>query len=109
MGCDTCRELLAEGLDLCVRARDMDARDRRKSNLDASSDPEGWVESGNFDRYVARHNINRPEAPISTRSATVQLWEQDQYDTDLTAWEGKARKHLMQGCPSASPAPVMGE
>lgn len=96
--CSTCRELLAEGLDLCVRARDMDSRDRRQANLGASSDPKGWVESGSFDRYVARHNIRRPEAPISTRSATVRLWEQDQYNTDLAAWEAKARHHLMQGC-----------
>jgi hypothetical protein len=98
MSCDLCRELLAEGLDLCVRARGLDARDRRECTLAASVDPQGWVESGQFDRHVARHNIERPEAPIATRSATVRLWEQDQYDTDLAAWEAKARKHMMQGC-----------
>lgn len=96
--CCTCRELLAQGLDLCVRDRDMDARDRRQATLDASCDAEGWVESGEFDRHIARHNIVYAHAPISTRSATVRLWEQDHYEKDLAAWEASARQHLMQGC-----------
>lgn len=76
-GCDQCRALLSEGLDLCVRARDMDAT---------------------FDQYVAGNNITRPHAPISTRSATMPLWFLDQYERDLADWEAKARRHLMQGC-----------
>jgi hypothetical protein len=84
----------------------MDARDRREATLAASCDSKEWVESGQFDRHVARHNIVRPEAPISTRSATVRLWEQDQYDTDLAAWEAKARKHLMQDC-AKIPTPAL--
>ncbi|SOC45709.1 hypothetical protein SAMN05892877_11798 [Rhizobium subbaraonis] len=98
MTCDTCRELLSEGLDLCVRARSMDAMDRRAATLAASSHAESWVESGLFDKYVERHNIDRPDTPISTRSGTVALWLEEQYQTDLAAWERKSRHHLMQGC-----------
>lgn len=101
MTCDTCRELLSKGLDLCVRARQMDAMDRRASTLAASSDPHAWEESGLFDKYVERHNIDRPHAPISTRSGTVALWLQEQYETDLADWEAKSRHHLMQGCRAA--------
>ena len=98
MTCETCKTLLSEGLDLCVRARQMDAMDRRAAALGASSDPHAWEESGRFDDYVERHNIDRPHAPISTRSGTVALWLQEQYDTDLAEWERKSRHHLMQGC-----------
>ena len=100
MSCDTCRELLAEGLDLCVRARQMDAMDRREATLKISVDPDRWVESGLFDKHVERHNIERPHAPISTKSGTVWLWVKEQYETDLAAWEKKSRHHLMQGCSS---------
>jgi hypothetical protein len=98
MNCETCKSLLSEGLDLCVRARQMDAMDRREASLRASKGPDKWVESGLFDQYVEQHNIDRPHAPISTRSGTVQLWLQEQYDTDLSEWERKSRHHLMQGC-----------
>lgn len=98
MTCDVCKELLAEGLDLCVRARQMDAMDRREAALKASKVPDEWVESGMFDKYVERHNIDRPHAPISTRSGTVRLWVEEQYQTDLAEWEKKSRHHLMQGC-----------
>lgn len=98
MTCDTCRTLLSEGLDLCVRARQMDAMDRRASTLAASSCPHEWVESGLFDKYVERHNIDRPDTPIATRSGTVALWLEEQYQTDLAEWERKSRHHLMQGC-----------
>lgn len=98
MTCDTCRELLSEGLDLCVRARQMDAMDRRAAALAASKVPDEWVESGRFADYVERHNIDRPDTPISTRSGTVALWLEEQYQTDLAAWERKSRHHLMQGC-----------
>jgi len=98
MSCDTCKLLLSEGLDLCVRARKMDSMDRRSATLAISCDPDGWVESGRFDEYVNRHNIDRPHQPISTKSGTVALWLQEQYDTDLAEWERKSRHHLMQGC-----------
>lgn len=87
--------LLSEGLDLCVRARKMDAMDRRQAALDVSSCPEKWQESGMFDRYVARNNIETPHAPIATRSATVAIWMQDQYDKDLADWESRARTALL--------------
>lgn len=87
--------LLSEGLDLCVRARQMDAMDRRAATLAVSSVPDEWQASGQFDRYVARHNIEVPHAPISTRSGTVALWAQEQYDKDLADWECRARKALM--------------
>lgn len=96
--CETCRSLLSQGLDLCVRARKMDAMDRREATLSISADREGWEASGRFDEYVERHNIDRPHAPIATRSGTVALWLQEQYNTDLAEWERKARHHLMQGC-----------
>lgn len=89
------RALLSEGLDLCVRARKMDAMDRRQATLAISSDPEAWQESGQFDRHVARNNIENPHAPISTRSATVAIWMQDQYEKDLADWEARARKALL--------------
>lgn len=93
--CERCKELLATGLDLCVRARDMDARDRRAAHVEASTCPE-WAGSERFDVHLIRHNARYPDQPISTRSATVRLWEQDQYDKDLAAWERDARRHLTQ-------------
>ena len=93
-----CRKLLSEGLDLCVRARKMDAMDRREATLAVSKSPGKWVESGWFDRHVARHNAWNPEQPISTRSGTVALWLQEQYDFDLADWERRARHHLIHGC-----------
>lgn len=58
-------ELLAEALNLCVRARKIDSV------------------------------IPRPgDDPLMTRSATTALWVQDQYDTDLASWETRARKAL---------------
>jgi len=97
--CETCRDLLSEGLNLCVRARDLEAMDRRAAALGASCDPRGWQASGRFDDYVARNNIEDPDRPIHTRSATIPLWVERQYETDLAEWERKARHHLMQGCP----------
>lgn len=91
------RELLSEGLDLCVRARKMDAMDRREATLAISGDPDAWQADGTFDRYVARHNISNPDQPIATRSGTVPLWLNDQYDKDLADWERRARQALMQG------------
>lgn len=98
--CETCKQILSEGLDLCVRARTLDAQVRSVSALDASSCPEEWKASGRFDQFVARNNIEHPERPLSTRCATPALWVQDQYDKDLHEWERKARHHLTQGCNS---------
>lgn len=97
MACDKCRQLLSHGLDLCVRARDLDAMDRRRVSLQMSSDPD-WENSESFEQHVARNNIVHPEAPIHTRSGTIPLWVQDQYDKDLLAWEDQSRAHLQQGC-----------
>lgn len=94
--CTECRKLLSEGLDLCVRARKMDAMDRREASLKISKQAEEWVESGHFDEYVEQHNIDRPAAPISTRSGTVMLWMQEQYDQDLYDWENRSRRHLLK-------------
>lgn len=59
------RELLAEGLDLCVRARTLDE---------------------------AVASIPRPDG--APRSGTPHLWVLDQYDRDLAEWEAKARRAL---------------
>lgn len=91
------RELLSEGLDLCVRAREMDAQDRTNAALAASVDPDGWKNSGAFDRYIARQNILHPDRPLATRSATIPMWVHEQYQTDLADWERRARHALMQG------------
>jgi len=96
--CDNCRTILSEGLDLCVRARKLDAQDRTNATLDASVDGEAWMVSGNFARHVERNNIVDPDKLMLTKSATISLWVQEQYDSDLAAWERKARTHLMQGC-----------
>lgn len=68
--------------------------ERRKAALDASADAEGWQASGNFDRYVTRNNIQHPEAPIHTKSATIPLWAEEQYQHDLADWEKRARAAL---------------
>lgn len=79
--CATCREILSAGLDLCVRARKMDAQDRTTAQMEISSAPtEWWTE-----------NLGK-----STRSGTIALWIEDQYEHDLAAWERRARDHLMQ-------------
>ncbi|WP_408914034.1 hypothetical protein [Brucella pseudogrignonensis] len=95
MGCTTCTELLNEALNLVVRARQMDAIDRRDAALKISKVPDEWVSSGRFDDYVERHNIENPHKPIASKSGTLHLWVLDQYERDLHSWEEKARKHLM--------------
>lgn len=52
-----------------------------------------------FDKHVEFHNQCNPDQPISTRSATIPIWLQDQYEKDLAEWERKGRHHLMNGCP----------
>ena len=94
---DPAKKLLFEALDLCVRARKMDAIDRRQATLDASSDPDAWQADCTFDRYVTKHNARYPDTPIATRSATVALWMEDQYARDLADWERRARDFLTHG------------
>jgi hypothetical protein len=65
---DELAEILSEGLDLCVRARELDAQVERA------------LQAG-MGRIF----------PEGTRCATPAVWIQQQYDTDLTAWEDKAK------------------
>jgi hypothetical protein len=89
--------MLSEGLDLCVRARKLDAQDRTAAQMAISSaPPEWWAE--NIGKRAAAHNETFPDQPMSTRCGTVALWLQDQYEKDLAEWERKSRRHLMQGC-----------
>lgn len=98
MSCERCKQLLSDGLDLCVRARKLDAQDRANVAVDISSDAEEWEASGKFSRHAERHNIQFPDQPMFTKSATIPLWVQDQYEKDLARWEEKTRHHLAQGC-----------
>lgn len=91
---ERCRELLAQGLDLCVRARKLDAQERANTYIDASVAGDEWEESGRFADYAERHNIVNPVQPIATKSAAMHLWVQDQFDKDLYEWEQAARRYL---------------
>jgi hypothetical protein len=70
---DEIAELLSEGLDLCVRAR----------GLDAQADRAMQSEMGRI----------WPEGP---RCGTPALWVQDQYEKDLADWEGRARSAMVR-------------
>lgn len=61
-------EVLSEGLDLCIRAKELDAQVERA------------IQAG-MGRIF----------PEGTRCATPAVWVQQQYDMDLDAWEKKAR------------------
>ncbi|RAK68842.1 hypothetical protein [Phenylobacterium kunshanense] len=63
-------ELLSEGLDLCVRAKKLD---------------------DDVSRAVA---VGTPEGQEGTRCLTPALWVLDQYDTDLSDWQARARNTL---------------
>lgn len=90
---DPCRNLLSEGLDLCVRARALDAQDRTDTQIEMSdASPEWWEK--NLERRAARHNAMFPDQPMSTRSATMPLWFKDQFEKDLADWERRARAFL---------------
>ena len=67
-------EMLAEGLDLCVRARKID-------------EP--------LETIAPDHPDNPCMHPV-IRCATPRLWVMDQYDQDLEQWESRARKLLME-------------
>lgn len=62
-------KLLSEGLDLCVRARKMDALEKERAEY-----------------YVLNPHV--------TRSMTIPLWAEEQYQADLADWEARARSHL---------------
>ena len=66
---DRLAEILADGLDLCVRARKLDQL---------------------IETIPSDHSDNPCNHPIM-RSYTPPLWVRDQYDADLEAWEAKAR------------------
>ena len=97
MSGETFRKLLSEGLDLCVRARKLDAQDRTNAQIKASCDGESWEKSDAWQRHVERHNIQFPDTPLVTKSATIALWVQEQYETDLADWERRARTALKEG------------
>lgn len=94
--CGECRDLLNEAMNLAVRSEQFEGQRRREAALDASVDPESWQASGQFDAYVQRHNARHPSSRIATRSMTMHLWVQDQYDKDLASWRGRAAAHLSQ-------------
>ena len=85
--------LLSEGLDLCVRARKMDAQDRTAAQMAISSAPQEWWDE-NIEARAARHNEIFPDQPMSTKCGTLALWVQDQYEKDLADWERRARAFL---------------
>lgn len=91
-----CRQLLSEGLDLCVRARKLDAQQRTNDLLVHSPDVD-------LERFTMRAAITDPDRPYMTRSGTIPLWIQDQYEKDLADWERRSRHHLTQGCPTTPP------
>ena len=98
-GCADCRTLLSQGLDLCVRARKLDAQDRTNNAKAFSIDGEAWEKSGRLEQYAVRNNAINPDQPMALKSATPALWVLDQYERDLADWERQSRAHLMQGCP----------
>lgn len=98
---DCCTKLLSEGLDLCVRARKLDAQQRTNDLLEVAPGLD-------LDHYAARHNALQPDSPVLTRSGTMALWVLDQYEKDLADWERRSRQHLMQGCANP-PQPQKGE
>ena len=97
--CETCTALLNEALNLTVRGRTLDGIQRRSDCLNASCEPQEWLDSGRFDDHVTRHNCTcQPWNSIETRSLTPQLWAEDQFQRDLHDWESRSRGHLMLGC-----------
>ena len=96
--CETCRTLLSEGLDLCVRARKMDAQHRANATVKWSAYGEEWEKSGAFKKCAEMNNRDSPHKPMATKSATMYVWMQEQYDLDLHAWDKRSREHLLNGC-----------
>lgn len=80
-------KLLSDGLDLCVRARKLDAIERTNDVAPMTTD---------LPHTAARHNALWPDQPILTKSGTIPLWTIEQYETDLADWERKARVALQR-------------
>jgi hypothetical protein len=93
---DHLAELLSEGLDLCARARRLEAQDRTNTSVSASKDGEQWERSGQLAKYAKMHNETWPDTPMMTRSATIPLWVQEQYETDLADWEKRSRAAMIR-------------
>lgn len=66
------RVLLSEALDLCERALQMDKAEEELAEWQARN-------------------------PRMTRSATVPMWAQAQYERDLNEWKVRARAALLEG------------
>lgn len=71
---DDLAEMLADGLDLCVRARSLD----QTIETISPDHPEN----------TAGHDITR------VKCLTPHIWVKDQYDKDLERWETDARALL---------------
>lgn len=94
---ECCKKLLSEGLDLCVRARKLDAIDRTGAQMAISNAPPEWWNE-NLPARAARYNALFPDQPMDAKCGTVALWVQDQYEKDLADWERRSRHHLTEGC-----------
>lgn len=79
---------LSAGLDLCARARKLDAQERTNAMVEAAG---GEID---MERMAARLNASHPDLPYATRSATIAVWVQEQYDRDLAKWEADTRTML---------------
>jgi hypothetical protein len=91
---------LSVGLDLCVRARKLDAQDRTNIMLEEFPDID-------MERSAPRLTALQPWAPYETRSATIPVWVQEQYDRDLAEWEASTRKLLLESGLAVIANPVL--
>lgn len=80
---------LSKGLDLCIRARGLEAQDRTNAMVEA-------FPGIDMERCAPRLNARERarEQPYLTQSATIPIWVQEQYDRDLLAWEDDTRSML---------------
>lgn len=83
-------QMLSDGLDLCVRARRLDTIDRTNVMIETLH---GGID---MERAAPRLNAITPHTPYETRSLTIPLWVEDQFQKDLAAWEAGARKLLAE-------------
>src|SRR3546814_18078180 len=87
---DDLATLLSEGLDLCVRARQIDLAHNKQDARD----------------FLPASAEKYPEAfPLCM---TPHIWIQDQYDTQLTDWERSAREIMAQEVFPSTPPPEDG-
>lgn len=79
---------LSEGLNLCVRARELESHDRTAAMVSA-------FPSIDLERAAPGLNALDPDMPpYRTRSLTIPLWVEEQYQRDLAAWERTTREML---------------